>query len=107
VLFLLWASLASVEPGIRSSQFSAEHEDLTCILRDLQPSRCAARLQDRLDDAADLSLMVAIQEISARIGRTAGGVEATRKGGASKKDRVLNCLHLPQLLPYLNQRLAC
>src|SRR5207248_1778426 len=29
--FLLWAPLASVEPGIRSSQFGAEQEDLTCI----------------------------------------------------------------------------
>jgi hypothetical protein len=34
-------------------------------------------------------LMVAIQEISARIGRTTGGVEAAPKGGASK-DRALN-----------------
>jgi hypothetical protein len=32
LLFLLWVSLASVEAGIRSSQFGAEQEDLTCIV---------------------------------------------------------------------------
>jgi hypothetical protein len=32
LFFLFWASLASVEAGIRSSQFSAEQEDLTCIV---------------------------------------------------------------------------
>jgi hypothetical protein len=32
LLFLLWVSLASVEAGIRSSQFGAEQKDLTCIV---------------------------------------------------------------------------
>jgi hypothetical protein len=73
LLFLLWASLASVEAGIRSSQFGAEQEDLTCIGRCrpycATPLRLAVRSvpHDGVTGWGRLSPQVEVSRASGRI----------------------------------------